>query len=96
MVVTAFVIGIWLNARAWTYPSRRYQRVFSVAAAGLVLFVPGLVGLDMRYSRGWFRGVRWVEGPVWWQVGVGLGFLVLAGFLARRADQAGKNRRDAR
>jgi hypothetical protein len=96
MVVTALVLSTKLNARAWRSPSRGYQRVFSVAAAGLLLFVSGLIGWDLSDSRGWWlRGARWVDGPVWWQVGFGLGFLLLAGFWARRVEQADPDRQNA-
>jgi hypothetical protein len=93
--VTALVLSTTLNARALRDPGHRYQRVFSVAFAGLLLFVPGMIGWDLSHSRGWFRGAAWVNGPVWWQVGCGLGLLLLAGSWARRVDQANTNRRDA-
>ena len=95
MVVAVVVLSAKLNVRAWRGPSRRYQRVFSVAAAGLLLFVSGLVGWDLSYSRGWFRGVRWVDGPIWWQTALGFGLLLLAGVLARRATLVHTNRRGA-
>ena len=95
MVVTALVLSTKLNARAWRSSSRGYQRVFSVAAAGLLLLVPGIIGWDLSYSHGWFRGARWADGPVWWQVGLGLGLLLLAAYCARSVNQAQTNRRDA-
>ena len=64
--------------------SPEYQRVFGSAAGGLLLLVAGLIGCDLSHSRGWFQGTKWVEGPVWWQIGVGIGLLLVAGFLARR------------
>ena len=95
MMVTALILSTKLNARAWRSPSRGYQRVFSVAAAGVLLFVSGLIGWDLRYSRGWFQGARWVDGPVWWQVGLGLAFLLLASVWARRVEQSKTNRQNA-
>jgi hypothetical protein len=65
-------------------PGYEYQRVITAVAIGLLFFVSGLVGWDLSYSHGWFQGTKWVEGPVWWQVGLGAGLLLLAGFLARR------------
>ena len=32
----------------------------------------------------WFQGTTWVDGPIWWQVGLGTGLVLLAGFWARR------------
>jgi hypothetical protein len=67
-----------------TRPRPEYQRVFSAAAGGLLLLIAGLIGWDLRYSRGWFQGTKWVDGPVWWQVAAGIGLLIVAGLLARR------------
>jgi hypothetical protein len=41
-------------------------------------------GWDLKYSHGWFEGTKWVDGPTWWQVGLGTGLLLLAGFWARQ------------
>jgi hypothetical protein len=84
MVVAVVFLSVSLNSKSLARPSHRYQRVFSVTAAGLLLFVAGLIGWDLSYSHGWFQGTKWVGGPVWWEVGIGLGLLLLAGFWARR------------
>ena len=34
-----------------------------------------------------FRGAKWIEGPVWWQVGVGLVLLLLAGIFSRHVPR---------
>jgi hypothetical protein len=85
MMVATIAIGLkrdlWLRPAR---PGREYQRVFSVAAAGLLLFVAGLVGWDLSYSHGWFQGTKWVDGPIWWEIGPGTALLLLAGFWARR------------
>lgn len=67
-----------------TRPRPEYQRVLSAAAGGVLLLIAGLIGWDLRYSRGWFQGTTWVNGPVWWQIAAGIGLLLVAGFLARR------------
>ena len=73
------------HSRSWPgRPGWQYQRVFSVGFAGLLFFVAGLIGWDLKYSHGWFQGTKWVAGPIWWQVGFGTGLLLLAGFWARR------------
>jgi hypothetical protein len=84
LVVAVVSISVRLNARWLARPGYEYRRVFNAGAAGLLLFVAGLIGWDLRQSHGWFRGTKWVDGPVWWQVDVGLGLLLLAGFWARR------------
>jgi hypothetical protein len=77
------VVLVGMKTNIWQ-PGYEYQRVFSAAAAGLLFFIAGLIGWDLSYSHGFFQGTKWVEGPVWWQVGVGFGLLLLAGFWARR------------
>lgn len=84
LVVTAVFLSARLNAGWRARPGYRYQRVFSATAAGLLLFVSGLIGWDLGHGHGWFRGTRWMDGPVWWEVAIGFGLLVVAGFWARR------------
>jgi hypothetical protein len=61
-----------------------YQRIFSVGCAGLLFFVSGIIGWDLSHSHGLFRGTKWVDGPVWWQIGLGAALVLLAVFWARR------------
>jgi len=84
LVVTAVFLSVRLTSKRLARPGYEYQRVFSAAAAGLLYSVAGVIGWDLRHSHGWFRGTKWVDGPVWWEVGVGIGLLLLAGFWARR------------
>ena len=65
-------------------PSPAYARVFTALAAGGYLLVTGIIGYDVRALNGLFRGGRWVDAPVWWQVALGVGVLLLAGFWIRR------------
>ncbi len=58
--------------------------MFSALAAGAYLVVTGVIGLDISYQRGTFQGTKWVDGPVWWQIALGAGLLLLALFLSRR------------
>lgn len=85
LVVAVVFLSVGLNVRWLRSPGYRYQRVFSATAAGLLFFVAGLIGWDLSYSHGWFQGTKWVHRPVWWEVAVGAGLLLLAGFWARRA-----------
>jgi hypothetical protein len=84
VLVATVLIGVKLNMWWPTRPGYEYQRVFNAAAAGLLFFIAGISGWDLRYSHGWFQGTKWVEGPLWWQVSLGFGLLLLAGFWARR------------
>jgi protein-S-isoprenylcysteine O-methyltransferase Ste14 len=84
-IVVVVVVATTFHSRAWPgRPGWQYQRVFSVGFAGLLFFIAGLIGWDLRYSHGWFQGTKWLDDPVWLQIGVGAGLLALAGFWARR------------
>jgi len=90
LVLIALVLGVLivatrLRSRSWPgRPGWKYQRVFSVGFGGLLFLIAGLIGWDLTYSHGWFQGTRWVDGPVWWQIALGTGLLLLAGYWARR------------
>jgi hypothetical protein len=85
MIAAVIALGVKLKPAR---PRREYQRAFSAAAAGLLFLVAGLVGWDLSHSHGFFQGTRWVSGPIWWQVGLGTAFLLLAGFWFRRSMTA--------
>jgi hypothetical protein len=91
LLIGAIVVGLVVAVKnqIWTVPvagrrGNEYQRVISAAIFGLFLFVSGLIGWDLSYSHEWFQGTKWVDGLVWWQVGLGAGLLLLAGFWVRR------------
>jgi hypothetical protein len=85
MIVAAMIILTRLHSRSWPgRPGWQDQRVLSVGFFGLLLFVAGLIGWDVRRSSGWFHGATWVDGPVWSQATIGAAMLLLAGFWARR------------
>lgn len=85
LIVAVLIAGIRMQRHQWPgRPGWQYQRVISFVFAGTLFLVPGLIGLDLRHSHGWFQGVRWVDAPVWPQVALGAGLLLLGGYLARR------------
>ena len=85
VMVAVVVVSTRLHSRSSPgRPGWQYQRVFSVGFAGLLFLIAGLAGWDLKYSHGWFQGTTWADGPIWWQVGLGTGLVLLAGFWARR------------
>jgi len=85
LIIAVVIAATRHHSRSWPRrPGWQYQRVFSVGFAGLLFFVSGIIGWDLSHSHGWFRGTRWVDGPIWWQIGLGAGLLLLAIFWARR------------
>jgi hypothetical protein len=87
LVVAVLVVSTRLHSRSWPgHPGWEYERVFSVGCGGLLFFVAGLIGWDLKYSHGWFQGTKWVGGPIWWEIFLGTGLLLLAAFWARRVS----------
>jgi len=67
-------------------PSSRYARVFTSVAAGLFLVVTGVIGWNVSRLHGMFEGGRWQDGPVGWQIGLGIALLLLGAFWSRRVE----------
>ena len=85
LIALTVVVSNRYHSRTWSgRPGYRYQRVISVAVFGLWLTVAGAIGWDVRHMRGFFQGTTWVEGPIWWQLGIGGALLAWAVWLARR------------
>ena len=55
--------------------------MFSAFAAGVFMVVTGVIGMNVGRS-----GARWVDGPIWWQVALGIAFLLLGAYWSRRLD----------
>jgi len=85
VIIAVLVVSTRFHSQSWRgRPNWQYRRVFSVGFGGLLFFVSGLLGLDLSRSHGLFQGATWVEGPVWWQVGLGSILLTLAIYWALR------------
>jgi|SRR5215510_2876969 len=65
-------------------PGYQYQRVITVAALGLWFTVAGAIGWDLNSLRASFEGTKWVDAPIWEQIGIGVPLIALAVFMARR------------
>ena len=91
LIVATVVVSTRFHSRSWPgRPGYQYQRVFSVGAFGLWLTIAGVIGWDVSHVRGFFQGTTWVDGPIWWQLGLGTALLALAVFLARRVPTSAR------
>lgn len=65
-------------------PGHLYQRVITIGVLGLWLTIAGAIGWDVKHVRDVFDRTTWADGPIWWQIGLGLALLGVAILLARR------------
>jgi hypothetical protein len=65
-----------------------FARTFTAAAAALFFLVTGFSGYRATARAAFFAGTRWTGHVIWWQVAVGLLFLVVAVYSFRQADKA--------
>jgi|RhiMetdeSRZDD1v2_1073273.scaffolds.fasta_scaffold05650_10 hypothetical protein len=57
--------------------------MFSALAGGAFLVVTGSIGWSVSRMHGFFEGGRWAGGPIWTQIVLGLGFLLLGVYWSR-------------
>ena len=87
LIVLTVVVSTRYHSRTWSgHPGYQYQRVITVGVFGLWLTVAGVIGWDLSQVHGFFQGTKWVEGPIWWQIGLGGALLAVAVLLARRVS----------
>jgi hypothetical protein len=65
--------------------------MFSALAAGAFLVVTGSIGWSVRHMHGFFEGGRWAGGPIWSQIALGLGFLLLGVYWSRHLGESGSS-----
>ena len=85
LIVLVVVVTTRYHITAWSgRPGHLYQRVISVGFLGLWFTSAGVIGWDLSHVHNLFQGTKWVDGPIWWQIGVGTALLAFAALLAWR------------
>jgi hypothetical protein len=85
IVIGLSVVGVWialgilLRRRLRTNP---FHAAFSATAAAGLFLVAGVAGYILR--RGFFQGI-WTDNVVWWEIRLGLLFLILAVYFWRKS-----------
>ena len=94
LIAAVLLVGV-RTQRRWQRGAEgfEHQRVISAAVFGFAILVSGLVGLDVSRLHGFVRGARWVDAPVWWEMGLGAILLPLAAHWARHARPSAVARR---
>jgi hypothetical protein len=88
MIAGTLALSRRVHARSWPgRPGWQYQRVLSVGMVGLLYLCAGTFGFDFNYKAS--EGITRVEGPIWWQIGLGSALLALAVYWARRVPPQG-------
>jgi hypothetical protein len=70
-----------------------FHAFFTLVLIGLYFFVTGAIGWQIASHNPIFIGGRWIDGPVWSQLGVGLACFGAAAFAFSRAVRDPRLRR---
>ena len=62
-----------------------WPAAFATTFGAILLIVPGLLGYELHKSNWSIMSVTESDGPVWWQIYVGLAFVLPAIYFWRRA-----------
>ena len=65
-----------------------FSAAFGMTFAALLLVVPGVLGYELHKSDWSFMRVTVNDGPVWWQIYLGLAFVLPAVYFWRKALRA--------
>ena len=97
VIVLTIAVSNRYHSRTWAgRPGYQYQRVITLGMVGLWFTIAGAIGWDVSHMHGFFQGAKWVDRPIWWQIGVGVTLLAFAVFLARRVPPHAKRSPTAR
>ena len=84
LIALALVLKVRTDVRLRSSPRHRRQRVISLGMSGVFVLVAGVAGRDLRFSRGWLRGMPREESTLWWEVVLGAALIGVAFAWARR------------
>jgi hypothetical protein len=80
---------LWLRRTLSTKSWELHSAAFGATFAAVFLLVPGVLGYELHKSNWSFMRVTVSDGPVWWQIYVGLVFVLLpAMYFWRKALRA--------
>lgn len=90
LAVLAIATVLLLAARQHRAADRRhpFSAAFGATFGAVLLLVPGVLGYELHKSDWSIMRVTVSDGPVWWQVYLGLAFVVPAVHFWRKALRA--------
>lgn len=65
-----------------------WPAAFGTTFAAIIFLVPGLLGYELHKSNWSIMRVTASDGPVWWQINLGLAFVLPAMYFWRKALRA--------
>jgi hypothetical protein len=90
-LIGVLVIAAVLGVAVWQERHRRnnpWSGAFGTTFAAVLLLVPGLLGYELHKSNWSIVSVSVTDGPVWWQIYLGLAFVLPAAYFWRKAIRA--------
>lgn len=74
------------------YKRNAFFGFFTLTLVGLFFAITGAIGWEPRGRDGLFMRGRWVDGPLWDQIGLGIACLIGAAIAFRYASRAARLR----
>lgn len=87
VLAIAAVLGLATRQRR-AERNHPFSAAFGTTFVAVVMLVPGLLGFELHKSDWSFVRVTVSDGPVWWQVYLGLAFVLPAMYFWRKALRA--------
>jgi hypothetical protein len=91
ILITALAIAVTLALAVRQHKADRkspFHAAFGTTFAAVLLIVPGFLGYEFHKSNWSIMRVTVSDGPVWWQIYLGLTFVLPAIYFWRKAVRA--------
>ena len=88
VLAIATVLGLAVRQHRSAERRNPFSAAFGATFVVILLLVPGLLGYELHKSDWSIMRVTVSDGPVWWQIYLGLAFLLPATYFWRKALRA--------
>ena len=87
VLAVAILLGL-VARRQQAERNNPFSAAFGTTFAAVLLIVPGVLGYELHKSNWSIMRVTVSDGPVWWQIYMGLAFVLPAMYFWRKALRA--------